>query len=660
MKNWICATDFKKVPIIDIFDGSVGYQTLPITPLENYHALFRKTFSITKKKDSAYTLKITADDSYKLYINGQFVGQGPACGYHSRYYYNQYDVTKFLQDGANIIAVHSYYHGRVDYAHTSGDNRQGMWAELYVDEACLLTTGDDWRCIRDMSYISNGATWGYDTQFAENIDRRMHPHGWTELLFDDSAWENACKKEDDDHTLVMQPTAVVARYRVMPEKITTFAKNHYLLDFGKEITGHVCLETNAPEGATVRIQCAEELLENGHARSSMRCYVHFDETWIMSGGKDYIESYDYSGFRYVEMTVSDERILPEQVSVIVRHYPVLKKREIKTEEPLLKSIWEICENAVIMGTQEGFYDCPTREKAQYLGDMLITGFSYHYITGDTEMLKKALLDFVHSQKIDNAMMCVAPSGLRHKIADYSMLFPLIIFNYYSITQDKEFVRQMMPAAEKILAYYEKYKRADGLLETVLEWNLVDWPENLRDGYDFKPEEGQQGVHNVMNAYYYGALKTMNTLYKILEINKQYDTETVKKAYYAAFYNEQHSLFSDSEHGTHFALHSNVLPYFYDMTTEAQNEKIAKFVMEKGFSCGVFFSYFVLKSLTNHGEKDKAMELMLSKGEHSWYNMLSEGATACFEAWGKDQKENTSLCHPWASAPIIVLCEDFNA
>ena len=83
-------------------------------------------------------------------------------------------------------------------------------------------------------------------------------------------------------------------------------------------------------------------------------------------------------------------------------------------------------------------------------------------------------------------------------------------------------------------------------------------------------------------------------------------------------------------------------------------------MKKGFSCGVFFSYFVLKSLTNHGEKEKAMELMLSKGEHSWYNMLSEGATACFEAWGKEQKDNTSLCHPWACAPIIVLCEDFGA
>lgn len=38
-------------------------------------------------------------------------------------------------------------------------------------------------------------------------------------------------------------------------------------------------------------------------------------------------------------------------------------------------------------------------------------------------------------------------------------------------------------------------------------------------------------------------------------------------------------------------------------------------------------------------------------------MLDEGATTLFEAWGKEQKWNTSLCHPWASAPVSVLIED---
>ncbi len=38
-------------------------------------------------------------------------------------------------------------------------------------------------------------------------------------------------------------------------------------------------------------------------------------------------------------------------------------------------------------------------------------------------------------------------------------------------------------------------------------------------------------------------------------------------------------------------------------------------------------------------------------------MLKQGATTCFEVWGKEYKWNTSLCHPWASSPISILIED---
>ena len=69
------------------------------------------------------------------------------------------------------------------------------------------------------------------------------------------------------------------------------------------------------------------------------------------------------------------------------------------------------------------------------------------------------------------------------------------------------------------------------------------------------------------------------------------------------------------------------------------------------------AYFLLKALCRMGRHKDAYSLIVSKGEHSWYNMVKEGATTCFEAWGKEQKWNTSLCHPWASAPITVLVED---
>lgn len=55
--------------------------------------------------------------------------------------------------------------------------------------------------------------------------------------------------------------------------------------------------------------------------------------------------------------------------------------------------------------------------------------------------------------------------------------------------------------------------------------------------------------------------------------------------------------------------------------------------------------------------EDAYNFIVSKDENSWYNMLREGATTTFEAWGKDRKWNTSLCHPWATGPVSVLAED---
>jgi len=69
------------------------------------------------------------------------------------------------------------------------------------------------------------------------------------------------------------------------------------------------------------------------------------------------------------------------------------------------------------------------------------------------------------------------------------------------------------------------------------------------------------------------------------------------------------------------------------------------------------SYYLLLALARRGRYESVYRLLLNDSDHGWCNMLREGATTCFEAWGKDQKWNTSLCHPWASAPVPVILEE---
>jgi hypothetical protein len=189
---------------------------------------------------------------------------------------------------------------------------------------------------------------------------------------------------------------------------------------------------------------------------------------------------------------------------------------------------------------------------------------------------------------------------------------------------------------------------------------VDWPKNLRDDYDF-PMDGEMtkgsGAHNVVNAFYIGCVMQTEEIASILGIEREKKSFKLKEAFHDTFFNEKTGLYTDSPNTEHSALHSNVVAAFYGIHRQEEEEAIVNFIMEKGLCCGVYMSYFVLKALCRMKKYKEALSLIVSKGEHSWYNMVREGATTCFEAWGKEQKKSCSLCHPWASAPISVLVED---
>lgn len=149
---------------------------------------------------------------------------------------------------------------------------------------------------------------------------------------------------------------------------------------------------------------------------------------------------------------------------------------------------------------------------------------------------------------------------------------------------------------------------------------------------------------------------MEEMWEILGIGYEPETEELKKAFIQKFYCLESGLFVDSVASRHSSLHANVFSCFYGL--EPEGNRIVELIREKGLCCGVFTAYFLLYGLIRMGEKELAYKLITNRSEHSWYQMLQEGATAAYEAWGKEQKWNTSLCHAWAAAPIPVLAEHF--
>lgn len=656
---WICSPEFTVEKIETFHKENTTPQTVGEHPadLQNFHWFVRKTFLWP---DERCTLKIAADDACMIYCNGTFVGGSSAQAYSFRYPYLTFDLTPYLKQGENVLALHVYYMGAINRAYQSGDLRQGMWAQICgVEGNPVICTDSSWKTLHCLAWEPTEViARGYDVQFQESIDGAKFPWGWEDTDFDDSDWVTATEFSQDDHILEEQMTLPLSYYFKRPAHMEM--RNGILFcDMGEEVTGSVTLKAAAAGGGMVEIRCGEELNQDGTVRYQMRCNCEYRNLWKLSGRDcDRIGFFEYMAFRYFEIQAPQGSIDETSVGVCMRHYPMDEEVCVLKGDSLSEQIFEICRRAVKLGTQDAFLDCPSREKGQYLGDALITMHSHLLLTGDPAPYKKALLDFASSACICPGLMAVAPGGQMQEIADFSLLYPEIVLHYYELTGDRALVERLMPVIDDLEDYFDRFCNGDGLLESVTEkWNLVDWPENLRDQYDFPlTRPVSPGVHNVINAFYYGMKKNADCLREMIGLLPRGGAEKVRQAYLRIFH-RPNGLFRDGVASQHTALHSNALPLYFGMISPEEAAPVIKLIREKGLCCGVYFAYFVLKGLAQVGAYDLMNELLFSDGIHSWRNMLQEGATTCFEAWGKEQKWNTSLCHPWGSAPIILLIED---
>lgn len=648
--KWIVPNIYKDFKPLNIFHKENERVKIE-TPdnLKNLHYAFRRFFELPRDLKKV-KISVTADDYYKLYCNGNFVGMGPAQGYYFDYYWNEFDLTDYLLPGKNEIFADVYYHGLISRSYTSGDKRLGFLAEV-TDESgeIIVFTDKNWETGKIESYLDKKVI-GYDTAFCENYDARLE-----NIKF------GKASEIKTNHILHSEPTETLEIYEQKPVFKETLENGGLFLDFGQEITAHLKITAEGEAGKTVRILHGEET-ENTplKTRFKMRCNCEYDETFTLKNGINTRTQYDYKAFRYVTL-IPDENVKILEVSAVVRHFPFKDICEFNTNDEKLKKVWNLCKNTVKFGAQEIFVDCPAREKGQYAGDLTVTSAAHLILTKDIRLFKKALDNQMQSAKVCKGLLAVTPGSLMQEIADYSLQFPILALRHYHFTKDRDYLLKCYDVCCGILEHFKKFSRKDGLICGVSDkWNLVDWPENLRDGYDFRlsnPISKDSPPHNVLNAFYIGATLQTEEIAEILGIKREKYSLKLILAFNNAFYNPDTHLYCDCEISRHSSLHSNVIPAFYGFCKEESREEIARLIISKGLCCGVYMAYFVLKALCKLGYHSEAYSLIINESDHSWLNMIKEGATTCFEAWGKDQKANTSLCHPWASAPISVIAED---
>lgn len=655
--KWITDERFAARTPRNVFHRQLEEIDLPEDPHLNSHILFRRRFEI-KKPFSGATVYLSADDYYKLYINGRFVSQGPAPAYHHCYNYNVINVSSYLKEGENVIAVHTYYQGLINRVWQSGDYRHGMILDLELDGEVLLCSDEGFLTHPHTAYSAMGRV-GYDTQFMERYDSRAPEVNFFAPDFDDSSWSAASERQVVDYQLVEQASKMLLFETVAPVLVRE-QDGKRIYDFGGIYVGYLTARAKGRSGDVVTLYAAQERNEDGSIRHVMRCNCDYTEEWILSGGEDTLNQFDYKAFRYAAVE-APEGVEITDVTLVARHYPFLLARGMNpalASEPVAAQIWSLCVRSQRVGVQETIQDCMDREKGFYLGDGCYSALANYVLTKDDSMVRKLIDDAFATSFITEGLVTCMDCSFIQEIAEFPLILADLLLWHYRLSGDRDYLEKNYTRICRVLNNYRDCYEREGLLRDLDRWCVVEWPKNYRDGYAVNLKQGQicHEPHISINAYYYRAVCTLNKMAKALGKEPYRDETLLQSAMLDAFYDRETHLFYDGLESRHVSLVGNLFAYAFELVDDKEFEASFRALLDqKGEDQTFLFTSFpLLFRWAKEGDLASIKKLLLHPG--TWSRMLSEGATSTFEGWGKDCKWNTSLFHMTMSAAAIFLAD----
>lgn len=154
--------------------------------------LFRKQF-VLQSVPNNFLIHVSADNRYKLFVNGTFVSYGPSRGDLLNWRFASVDITSQLKPGAFSLCAIVWNHADLrPVAHFS--LATGLIVQGNTKREKMVNTGPSWRVMRDDAYsefsIKNLNAY-YVAGPGEKFDGDKHPWNWMTTDLDNHAWKTA-------------------------------------------------------------------------------------------------------------------------------------------------------------------------------------------------------------------------------------------------------------------------------------------------------------------------------------------------------------------------------------------------------------------------------------------------------------------------------------
>jgi hypothetical protein len=679
-------------------DWKAAWVTHPTAPLRDPVVLhFRRTLELASVP-ATYTVRVSADNRFILYVNGHRVGDGPARGDLTHWRYERFDLAPYLQAGQNLVTATVWNFG-VFAPIAQMSDRTGFLLESEAEGAASISTPEGWlvemepghrpmdrSSIKLKEYMAAGP--------GEEIDAAHYDWAWNSPSAGGASWVpvgsplpdsifsnvNVAHSADTtgDNPWALVPDALphmeyaptdaghVVRtdlpalkgFPDAPETVPAGSHVHVMLDRGALTTAYPLLTVSGGKGAHIRLTYSEALYDkNGHKgdRDAVddRVALGLSDTFLPDGGaRRTFESLWWRTWRYLDLDIqtADDPLQLESLSAHFTAYPFEERATFQSGDADLDKIWKISWHTARLDAHETYMDTPYYEQLQYVGDTRIQALISYTMAGDDRLGLQAIKAFDQSRSPDGLTRSRYPSSLPQTIPPFSLLWVGMLHDYWLYRPDSEPVRTSLPGSRAVLDWFARYEQPDGLLGTLPWWSFIDWvPTGEIPTYDAKGESCATTLQ------YLGALDDAASLEQGLGdplLATRYKTHAarVRTGIYDKCWNAERGLIADNSERKVFSQQSNILAVLYDVVPKARQQDVLHQMtaIEPGtapngvMGASYYFRFYLARALEHAGLADEYL-----KSLDPWRKLLPMH----FSTWPEIPGDTRSDSHAWSAHPV---------
>lgn len=634
---------------------------------------FRKTFSLDQVP-RRFVIHVSADNRYKLFVNGQLVSLGPArCDVYN-WNFETVDIAKYLHQGKNALAAVVWNYADQRPAAQVSYGKTELIVQGDTEAEGMVNTDGSWLCMVDRAYspCMNGDPVGYYVAGpGEVIDGSQYPWGWEQTDYDDSQWVTAnfgshgAAKGTRDYTgrlLVPTPIPPMEMRQVRfagntSLKVPAHTKKRWLLDNRELATGYLNIQYSRGRGASITIGYAESLYEHrkeskGNRNETVGKDFHgYRDSIIADGGANRnFTSLWWRTWRYVEVVVEtqDEPLLIDDIFGTTSLYPFVRESKFSAAgRQDLQDILDIGWRTARLCANETYMDCPYYEQMQYFGDTRIQAMITLYNTRDTCMVKRALELGRQSISPDGITMSRYPTASPQFIPPYALSWIGIAYDYWMMRGDEEYVRTLLSATRSIIAWYEQWLMEDGSLGKTPYWNFADWAQEFVQGEPRKDKTGHSAFQDFELLKALQEIAAVEEALGIPAIAAHYRdvaskiVNTAKEKYWV----DGKGMFADTKDHDTFSQHVNILAILTGLINGEDARRLFQTIIQDSTlaQCTVYYRYYLNQAMAKAGLGDELLNSL-----EIWERQMQLGLTT----WAESPEPSRSDCHAWGASPNV--------